>query len=273
STIEFDSLQHEVRELECESDPIIRIVDVHAGELEGWDLIPTGPNTPAHVRVRFREPVRKGTLRIYGICPLNGRNAEIWTSPELRLLNAIPREENLVLHVHSDVQFTDWRPGRYRQVKTVVEGDGTRVLSLIRGSLDSGLSADSARPRARVTTTSVEYQARQILWWQVQSRKSSLTCQLNYEALRGRLFQLPLELPAGWRVERVELTPSGLLRDWEIGQERGIATLFVNLQRPLQRRTKNGGAQNRTGRLTVRLTAEGPALDWAFPDIIPRGAR
>src|SRR5262249_30285300 len=122
STIEFDSLQHEVRELECESDPIIRIVDVHAGELEGWDLIPTGPNTPAHVRVRFREPVRKGTLRIYGICPLNGRNAEIWTSPELRLLNAIPREENLVLHVHSDVQFTDWRPGRYRQVKTVVEG-------------------------------------------------------------------------------------------------------------------------------------------------------
>src|SRR5262249_19247472 len=125
STIEFDSLQRDVRELECEYDPVIRIVDIHAAELDGWEMIPSVPNKPPHVRLRFREPVRKGTMRIYGICPLSVGSAEIWTSPAVRLLNAVQREETLVLHVHPDVQFTDWREGRYRLVKTTVEGDGT----------------------------------------------------------------------------------------------------------------------------------------------------
>src|SRR5262249_40730183 len=63
----------------------------------------------------------------------------------------------------------------------------------------------------------------------------------------------------------------------EVRQERGVSVLLVNLQRPLAPPT--GGSNGRrdswspTARLTVRLAADGPAMEWAFPDVTPRGAR
>src|SRR5206468_3726387 len=153
-----------------------------------------------------------------------------------------PRGELLVLRVHPDLRFEDWRPGRFRLQTTATEADGTRVLTLLGGGLEAP-SAESVRPQARVEAPGVEYQAKQLAWWQVQPHKSSLTCQLTVEALRGRLFQLPLDLPAGWRVERVELSPARQLRDWEVRQERGVSVLLVDLDRPLTPRAAAGDSR------------------------------
>src|SRR5260370_12186151 len=112
--------------------------------------------------------------------PLSGGEAQMWTSPAVRLRDAVPREETLALHVHPDLRFTDWRPGRYRVVKTAMEADGTRVLTLMGGGFEPVPLSVPARPQARVTPTGAEYQARQIAWRQVQARNSSLTCQLTY---------------------------------------------------------------------------------------------
>jgi hypothetical protein len=269
----FDVIQQEVSELICEYDPILRLVEVQSPELESWDLLPTEANAPPRVRIRLREPVRQGTVRISAVAALVDGKGPTWTSPAVRLHDAVPREETLVIQVHPGLHFSDWRPGGFRIVKTTTETDGGRTITLVGGGIEPAPTSDSGRPRARVTATGVEYQARQIAWWQVQTRKSSLTCQLNYEIVHGRLLQLPLEVPAGWHVERVEMTPAGLLRDWEVRREQGVSTLYVDLQRPLSSRSKEGGTRNRSGpRLTVRLTADGPALQWAIPDLVPRGA-
>lgn len=276
---EFEALHQDVRELECELDTRLRPVEVAVAELESWELQPATTNAPGSLRVRLREPLRKGTLKIQCFSPLGNGTADVWTSPTARLLKAVPRGETLLIQVHPEVRFADWRPGRYRLVKSATELDGTRVLTLTGGGFEptSDSPAAAARPQARVEAAGVEYQARQLAWWQVQPRKSSLTCQVTYEALRGRLLQLPLDLPAGWRVERVELDPLGLLRDWEVRQERGVSVLIVELQKPLTPRSGDSdtwtGTGPRTARLLVRLAAEGPAMEWAFPDVAPRGAR
>jgi hypothetical protein len=272
-TFAFEAIQQEVRELVCEYDPILRLVEVHSPELEAWDLLPAEENRSPRVRVRLREPVHIGSLRISAVAPLVDGKGPTWTSPAVRLRDSVPREETLLLQVHPGLRFTDWRPGGFRVVKTAVETDGTRVITLVGGGVGPGVRLDSARPSAQVTTAGVEYQVRQIAWWQVQPRRSSLTYQLNYEIMHGRLLQLPLEVPAGWRVERVEMTPVGLLRDWEVRGEQGISTLYVDLQRPLSSRSKEGGSRSQIGpRLSVRLAADGPALQWAIPDLVPRGA-
>ncbi|HZT83001.1 MAG TPA: hypothetical protein VFA26_22415, partial [Gemmataceae bacterium] len=84
----------------------------------------------------------------------------------------------------------------------------------------------------------------------------------------GRLFQLPLGLPPGWRVDRVELSQAGLLRDWRVRPDGGRPTLLVDLNRPL-------AAAVGAARLTVRLSLPPPrsGLSWAFPDVVPLGAR
>jgi hypothetical protein len=276
---DFRALHREIREMECACDPLLRPVEISVPELEAWEVRPAAASAPTLLRVRFRRPLREGTLRIQCFAPLHNGTRQAWTSPTIRLAGAVPRGERLQLQVHPDVGFTDWRPGNFRVEKAATETDGTRTFTLSGGgfALSPASAPETTRPSARLEATGVEYQARQLAWWQVQPRKSSLTCQISYEALRGRLFQLPLELPAGWRVERVELNPPTLLRDWEERQERGVSVLIVALQRPL---APPAGANDvrtslglRTARLTVRLGALGPAMEWAFPDVAPRGAR
>ena len=60
------------------------------------------------------------------------------------------------------------------------------------------------RPSARIQVPGPEYKVRQLLWWQIDAERPVLTAQLTYEVLNGRLFALPVTLPAGWEVEQVE---------------------------------------------------------------------
>jgi hypothetical protein len=275
----LEAVSQEVREVECECDPVLRPVEVVAPDLERWEVLPaTASRSPVRLHVWFRDPVRIATVKVYCLAPLGVETSGTWTSPAVRLLGAVQRGEELVLRVHPDVRFEDWRSGGFRLMKAITEGDGTRVLTLVGGGFGSlAASPNGVRPQAQVATASVEFQARQLAWWQVRKQQSVLTCQLSCEAVRGRVFQLPLELPAGWRVERVEVSPSGLLRGWDVVQERGVAVLLVNLERPLtprgESRESATASEPRTVRLSVRLSANGPALEWAFPDVAPQGVR
>src|SRR5262249_61984302 len=65
------------------------------------------------------------------------------------------------------------------------------------------------------------------------TRKTALTTQIHYEALRGQVFQLAVALPAGWDVERVQLAPADALRNSGPHVEKGRSVLLVELQRPL----------------------------------------
>jgi hypothetical protein len=275
------AMHQEVRTLECECDPSLRPYEVVAPGLEKWELQSNGTtNSRTRLIIQLREPLRTGFFTVRCAAPLRrgDKPDDAWTSPGIRLLHAVPLGEKLVLQVHPDVSFEDWQTGHFRLQESAMEADGARVLTLIGGGLDpsSPGRADLLRPHARIAAMTAVLQARQLCWWQVQPDKSLLTCQITYEASRGRVFQLPLDLPAGWRVENVEISnPPGLLRGWEARQERGVSTLVVDLQRPLATRaaaaTATASAVARSARVTVRLSAAGPALEWAFPDVNPRG--
>lgn len=264
-------LRREVRELVCECDPALRPYEVAAPGLESWEVSP-GP--PALLRVRLREPLRQGVLQVRCLAPFGapGSGDAAWASPGMSLADAVPRGETLVLRVHPDVGLRDWQPGGFRLTKAATEEDGTQVLTLVGGAV----AGEALRPGARVRTRGVEFQARQLAWWQAGPDRSSLTAEITYEVGRGRLFQLQAALPAGWKVERVELTPAGLLRDWTVRDEAGRAVLAVDLLRPITPADRPRPFRSVLPRLTVRLRPEPGAAGgaaWAFPDLVPLGAR
>src|SRR5262249_34312074 len=124
--------------------------------------------------------------------------------------------------------------------------------------------------------------------------RMSLTLQIAYEVQQGRLFQLPVLLPANWEVERVELNPAGLLQNWSVrppalaipgANKAGViparSTLLVDLQRPLTAVAASEvagppGARPRPVALTVRLQPVQPqpllGRELAFPQAQPLGA-
>src|SRR5262249_44337370 len=157
-------------------DPLLRPVEVSALEMEAWEVIPSATSGRNLLRVRFLQARARGTLRIRCVGPLGIGTGREWTSPTIYLVGAVPRGARLHLQVHPEVGISDWQPGTFRVEKAAMEPDGTRSFTLAGGGFDLAPAApETGRPRARLQATGVEYQARQLAWWQVQPRSSSLT--------------------------------------------------------------------------------------------------
>lgn len=299
-TFDLKVLRGEFRELTCDLDPSLRPYDVTAPDLDGWEVrAPAAPGAPAKLTVRLREPLLSGSLAVRCFAPLGQAGAaaspaepQPWTAPGVRLLEAVPGGETLLLQLHPDVSLDAWEPGGFRLVEA--KGDaGGQTLRLVGGLIEGGDGKPgggpkpAARPSARVRARGTDFRARQLALWKVDPERQSLTAQITYEVARGRLFRLALELPAGYEVERLEMSPASLLRNWEPKSEGGKPTLLVDLAQPLAAEAKADAGRvgpptpdSRPGpsalRLTVRLRPSVPqpgALAWAFPDLVPRGAR
>ncbi|HXG11796.1 MAG TPA: hypothetical protein VNK04_18720 [Gemmataceae bacterium] len=210
-----------------------------------------GASLPHVLVVRLREPLQTGTLRVACLAPLEVPSTApptraprqvSWTSPGMRLSDAVLRGETLVLHVHPDVRLLDWQPGVFRLLKAHTEPDGTRVWTLGGGSLDGQPQGPSQRrPSARIQTQQVEFVARQLTWWQVGPEKASLWVEVSYDVTHGRLFELTLALPPGWDVDRPpELSPPGRIRTWGVRQVQGRSLLIMEPERPLAPPARGG---------------------------------
>src|SRR5262249_18503743 len=184
----------------------------------------------------------------------------------------------------------DWQTGGFRFSEPFRKGDGTskgpmtgpgpfaepslkgeagQMLTLTAG-LDAG--ATPRRPSGRIKTAGADYSARQLTWWQVGEEQPALSAYISYELLRGRLFQLPVLLPSGWEVERVELLPRDTLRNWTILSDKGRQILLVDLVRGL--------APGPAASPQLRVWLKGPKgqgarsrVPLAFPDVVPWSLR
>jgi hypothetical protein len=281
--------RHGVRELRLECDPSLRPYEVTARDLEGWELRESPPapagkeRPPPTLVVRLNEPFQGGAVQVRCLAPL--AVGQPWTSPTLRLAGALIRGETVVLRVHPDMQLEHWQAGDFRLTGIATEADGWQALTLG--------GTGPRRPGVTLKAPAPEYRARQLAWWQVGPERSALTTQLTYTMARGRLFRLPVRLPAGWVVDRVELSPAALLRHWTVQPaEQGQGLMLIDLQRPLGEEdpaARGGEAlpgpvvlRPRAGspprlQLTVRLHPGGggaPAAGaLAFPVVEPVGAR
>jgi hypothetical protein len=190
------------------------------------------------------------------------------------LLDAVPGGETLLLHVQPDVSLDAWQPGEFHLVEARADGDG-QTLRLVGGLVaEVGGGPPGARPKTAVRPSAhlqaygTDFRARQLALWHVEPEHMALVAQITYEVLRGRLFRLALELPAGYEVQRVETSPAGTLRSWEPRGEHGASMLLVALSHPLEPETPL--------RLLVWLrpaTSQTGVLSWPIPQLVPLGAR
>jgi hypothetical protein len=244
--LRVESLERGVRELVCECDPELRLRDVVGPSVDRCTIQPGSGAAPARLTIRLREPVRKGTWQVLCLAPLNtsrlpaGPSTHItWKSPGLRLVGGVLwGGESLELFFHPDLRFESWDAGGFRLTdsKDVERQTGLRHLTLAGGGLVSQgapANAPPARPQARLQAYGVEYRAHQLAWWHCDAGGMALTLQIGYDVSQGQLFQLPVLLPAGWVVERVEMNPSSLLRNSHERSVKGETTLYVELTRPL----------------------------------------
>jgi hypothetical protein len=285
-------LHGSIRELVCEGDPTLRptAVTIGSAEVESWEVQP-GPAADAPFRLVIRLPERFPEnplpLRIQCLAPVMPKRR--WTSPGLRLRGAIFQGETLELHLSPEVQLEDWRPGSFELTKGVPEAAGKQWLTLQSGlgeepRVSNAKPAASGpphllRPSARLRVPAAEYRARQVAWWHVGPDATSLTVEIDYEVVHGRLFRLPLLLPANWSLTRVDVEPPDLVRKQSpIPAERGQTQLIVDLQQPLEAPS--------TARLTLQFRPTNPwplfshnqrvrSAEFAvpFPEVVPPGAR
>jgi hypothetical protein len=285
----LEAAQPSARELVFECDPALRPYEVTAPQLDTWETRAAAtPAAPTILLVRLREGLWNGVVRIRCVAPLaawsarSGNAGSDWTSPALRLTQAVSLGENLSLRLHPDLRFENWQAGDYRLTQSAAEPGGWQAFSLVGGGLEKGQAVK--RPSLRLGAQPADFKVRQQLWWQVGTSASSLTAWLHYDVMRGRLFQLPVALPPGWEVDRVEMSPPDLLRNWSVRQEGAQHHLLVDLQRAL-RPPRGSAADTRPAatRLTVRLRPIGRAVGpepggtpgprLPFPDVEPLGAR
>jgi hypothetical protein len=296
----LDGLSRGMRELVCECDPELRLRDVAGPNVEGYSLQSGGREKPSRLTIRLREPMRAGTWQILCLAPLNGRTGVspdqkhggtggspvAWHSPSLRLINGVPRGETLTLWLHPELRVESWDPGSFRLSSSELDrATGSQVLTLLGGGL-----GPPRRPTARLQVHGVEFRAHQLAWWRCDASGMVLTVQIGWDVSQGQLFQLPVLLPPDWRVEKVETTPAGLLRDWRVRGPAGRGTLLVDLTSPLTPRS-NGDAERaaetiprpaipsrtRLPLLTVHLRPGWPGpitgKTLPLPDVVPLGAR
>ncbi len=294
ATFDFDLrvLHQGVRELVFECDPVLRPYEVSVPGLETWEL---KPGTPSRLTVRLREPLRDGPERLQIRCaaPLDPPSAPgmgspptlLWVGAGIRLTQAISRGETLVLKLHPELRIRGWSAGDFRLEESASEPDAEHELTWQRLTLVGGgvVSAQerrpagsaARRPQVNLLVHVPEFRARQLAWWRVHAESMSLTLQIHYEVSQGRLFQLRVRLPAQWAVDRVELSPAGLLRHWGEQSQGEVRTLWVDLLRPLT--PASGGIQSGGPVLTVRLrprsTESISGRGIPVPDAWPLGAR
>jgi hypothetical protein len=293
--VTLNGLSQSIRELICECDAELRLRDVVGPGIDGCSFQAGDAQKPSRLAIRLREPVRAGTWQILCFAPLSagsdrrggtGVSPAAWRSPGLRLLNSVPRGETLTLWIHPDLRIESWDSGSFRLSSSDLDrASGSQVLTLAGGGL-----GPPRRPAARLQAYSVDFSTQQLTWWRCDANGMALTVQIGWDVREGRLFQLPVLLPVGWSVEKVEMTPSSLLRDWHIRKAAGKETLFVNLAGSLGPRSSTekdrtgesaprsaSAARARLPALTVHLRPgwSGPVTEKPirFPDAVPQGAR
>jgi hypothetical protein len=282
-------LHQGLRTLQFTCDSSLTPYKVVAPKLEKWDLLPGPiPDAPSLLTIHLREPLKDGSIKVY--CrsplgnPLTSQEAQaqgiLWKSPFIHLNGGIPLGETLKLFLHPDIVFEDWQANRFTLIEskseTTQDHNWPHVLTLkSSGSLNEGKDKNGKpegqlRPSAWIPRQKAEFAARTVMWWQEQFVRSELLIQVDYEVVKGKLFILPLVLPAGWEVNRVKTDSPALIRNWTIRHETSRQVLETTLQKCLAGGVISASSSlpvSNSARLTVSMRrVESPSsLSSGFP--------
>lgn len=295
TTFTLEALHQDLASVVIDCDPQLRPLDVASPHLDRFEIQPGRDGGPTRLTVRLTRPLRQAVVEVRCLAPLGPTASDDrsgdrplilpWTSPALRLVHgraaatdsevaALPRGETLEVWVHPDLPLVSWQPGDFRLGDSSLVVDPERKVSMRRLTLTGGgLASDPGgprRPAGQLQAGGVDVRARQQSWWRLGSDGMELWVQVGFEVLQGQMFQLVLQLPAGWEAETAEMAPSEQMRSWSVRAHPGGSRLVVDLHRPLQ-----AGGKDAAATLTARLRRPGRPVskEIAFPDVVPLHTR
>lgn len=278
--LDLTSLNQGIQKITCQLDPGLRPYSVSMRNLKTWEFQPgQGRDQPSQLLLHLKEPIHEGLLKISCLGTLGepGKSGEPipWTSPGLRVAGAVPRGENLMIRVHPDVRLEQWQSNGFHLLESLKDREGEDGISWHRLVLEGGgiqpENNAKIRPTASVRPHAVGYRTRQLAWWQLGLNRQTLTVQIDYQVEAGRLFQLPVEIPPGWDVDRVEMMPAILQPGWQPIRSGNPRLLVVDLARPLSAASSmkpfgDGESPGSRGTLKLVLTTTTARLKLSQPD-------
>jgi hypothetical protein len=250
------------------ADPGLRVTDVATNNRAGWVVEPPRvPNGPRTVRVSLRQPGPGGKVVVSAVAPLPSAGLPrpgLPTDaplPVVRPRDAVLDDEKLELRFAPGLKLESWSPGDYRLVNAVTPAPGaadqSRILSLTGGLVPPGTNELFRRlPAVQVAPGEAEFTTLERLEWQPGSARSVLVARVGLRVRRGPLFQLVVQPPPGYTIDRSASALDELVAN--IGPGTAAGTV-VELARPL------GTGQRADLRLEFRGPGARPGEPLPFP--------
>src|SRR5260370_5217335 len=257
----IEVLEGRIGHLAFACDPGLEPYEVTSrnADIKSWELQkgkqPAGGQI---LLVHLREPFQGILTGLQVRCLAAVKDPGPWTSPGLRLQNAIGRGETLKLILAPGVRLENWQASQFLLRNTTTEGDGSQTLNLPDSGREKG-----ARPGGTLKIHGVEFLASQKTRWQIGPQGSTLFTDISLEISRGQLFQLTLQVPkapAGWRVESVTLDPAESLGNWVAAGN----LLVIDLNRALIPGTPGALRVRLSSAARRKLTGGGRILDFPY---------
>jgi len=263
--IELEVLHGAIRECTLECDPRLRITDVRLAGMEGWAIEPSVDGKgPQRIHVRLRDAVQGARLELASVTPIAGDGGPRWNSPAIVVVGAVDAGENIELRVSPDMQLGEWNPGGFQLLRTRLGDDRSQTLSLTPTLLPGTHKGPRPRPTATLRTLGPDFSIEQFNEINLLPDQTVLTVRGRCLVRRGLVVRLPLRLPAGYRLQSLEVTPADLL-PLTIPPSGTPPTVVIEPQRPV--------TPNTSMEWVARL--QGPAAKpgtFAIPDLLPIGA-
>ncbi len=188
-----------------------------------------GSESPGLLTIDFPEPVQ-GKIPSLRVRSLVARTAAgLWTSPRLRVRDALSRGETLEVRMHPDLAFGAWDHGSFQLVNVATEIDGAQKLTLAEIAGDASMAR---RPTLVAALKGIDLHTTESHWWHITQRGALLTSEIDYAPSRGSLFELRVKLPKtqpSYQIETLELQPPEMLGRWHQDGD----FLVVELKQPL----------------------------------------
>src|SRR5262249_25074015 len=193
-----------------------------------------GAGPSGTLAIAFNEPIQGRIQALRVRCLLARSPGGAWTSPALRVRNAVSRGETVEVRLHPRLPVGKWDPGTFQQTNLVTEADGAQRVTLAETAADASASR---RPTLLPPLKDLDLHTSESYLWQIAQRGPTLAAEIRYAAARGQLFELRLKAPkaaSGYEIESVAMQPAEMLGGWHPDKD----ALVIDLKQPLTRAKK-----------------------------------
>lgn len=267
----FNGLTNGSRVLEFDLDDDLKILEVLSDQIESWRTV-TRENLPLLEITLKNNLCRPDKVLVRAVASSVIKKTFLWKTPWVRFKSLTSHREEITVVTGQEIRIDDVILGDFLLADIGNNASKGTVFSFIGGSLAS--QKTRVYPAVKVSMGNARFRTHQEILFQPTPIGASLQANISYFPLNGSTSSLFVQLPTGWEVEQLTISPDTQVKDWSVLQSQGRQLLRVELENPLAAvNSKNPDAgQGRPSILSLRLSPEAKikkTLLWGFPSILP----